>query len=272
MVTYNTHALTSRLLPALVSGIGKEIVELLLVDSASPDKTGEKLKQEFPAVKYFPMPANRGYGTAANAGAKEAVGDWLLILNGDVEVSYLQVKKLEELAVKYGADVIAPAQADPQGNLIPIVRNFPTPFTILFARRSPLGKLLGTWGGYLRSLPEKTEAIKGFVGGACFLVKKAKFLEIDGFDPQLFLFAEDTDLCRRLADAGGKIFYTSEVTVKHFWSSSTGQDYDASLKRQHQSLLLYFKKHFPRRRISRALLSFLFALDRGLARLWGPKR
>ncbi len=272
MVTYNSYVLTSRLLPSLVTGIGKELAELVVVDSASPDKTGEKLKQEFPAVKYIPMPENRGYGTAANAGAKDATGNWLLILNGDVEISPAQVKKLEKLAIKFGADFIAPAQADPQGNLIPIVRNFPTPFTILFARRSPLGKLLGTRGGYLRPLPEKTERVNGFVGGACFLIKKEKFSEIGGFDPQFFLFSEDVDLCKRLADTGGKIFYTPEVTVKHFWSSSTGQDYHASLKQMHQSLLLYFKKHFPGRRLSRLFLSFLFIVDRVLARIYRPSR
>jgi N-acetylglucosaminyl-diphospho-decaprenol L-rhamnosyltransferase len=218
------------------------------------------------------MPENRGYGAAANAGAAKTVGEWLLILNGDIEIGPGQAERLKEIAVERRADLVAPAQKDPNGNPIPIVRNFPTPFTILFARRSPLGRLFGRWGGYLRPLPEKTEEIKGFVSGACFLVKKERFSEIGGFDPQFFLFSEDTDLCRRLAGRGGKILYTPEVTVKHFWGGSTGQDYHASLRRMHQSLLLYFKKYFAGRRLSRLFLAFLFMLDRVLARIYRPKR
>lgn len=261
MVTYNSFPLTRRLLPTLAAGVGKELQELILADSASPDKTGEKLKQEFPAITYLSMFENKGYGAAVNAGAERAKGEWLLVMNGDVEISLQQVRLLKELAEKHQADVMAPAQETPDGTLIPTVRNFPTPGNILFARRSPLGKLFGTWGGYLRPLPEKTEEIKGVVSGACFLMKKRKFLAIGGFDTNFFLFAEDTDLCRRLADSGAKIFYTPEVQVKHYWSSSAGQDYRKTLKQQQISLLRYFKKHFPGRRLARQSLRFLFSIQ-----------
>ncbi len=272
MVTYASYPLTRRLLEPLAKGIGKELEEIILMDSASPDKTGEKLKRDFPVINFIPMSENRGYGAAANSGVTQARGEWVLILNGDLEIHPAQVSRLKELAEANGADLLAPLQETPEGEPIPTVRNFPTPTTILFARRSPLGKLFGSRGGYLRPLPAKTEPVKGFVGGACFLVRKKKFQDIGGFDPRFFLFVEDTDLCKRLSAAGAKIFFTPEVKVRHFWSFSTGQNFLKKLNQQHESLLYYFKKHFPNRRFSRSFLAFLFWLQRGFFRLFGIKK
>jgi len=272
MVTYNSYPLTRRLVEPLAAGIGKELEEIILVDSASPDNTGEKLKKDFPALNYLPMPENRGYGAAVNAGAARARGEWLLILNGDLEIHPAQINRLKELAEAVGADLLVPLQETPEGEPIPTVRNFPTPMSILFARRSPLGKLFGNRGGYLRPLPEKTEPVEGAVGGACFMIKKKKFQEIGGFDPDFFLFVEDIDLCKRLSEAAAKIFFTPEIKVRHFWSFSTGQDFFKTLKHQHDSLLYYFRKHFPNRRVSRVFLVFLFWLQRSFYRLLGIKR
>ncbi|MGE5692971.1 MAG: glycosyltransferase family 2 protein, partial [Candidatus Zixiibacteriota bacterium] len=253
-------------------GIGKELDEIILVDSASPDKTGKKLKVDFPVINYLPMPENQGYGAAVNHGANHAKGDWLLIMNGDLETHPVQISRLRELAEANEADLIAPLQETPEGKPISTVRNFPTPKTILFARRSPLGWLFGRRGGYLRSLPEKTGQVTGFVGGACFMVRKKKFQEVGGFDPNFFLFVEDTDLCKRMSETGAKIFFTTEVKVRHFWSFSTGQNVLKKLRQQHESLLYYFRKHFLGHRFSRAFLAFLFWLQRGFFRLPGMKR
>ena len=272
MVTYNSYPLTRRLLEPLVAGIGNVLEEIIVVDSASPDKTGEKLKKEFPAINYLSMSENRGYGTAANVGAARARGEWLLILNGDLEIHPAQINRLKELAEANGADLLAPLQETPEGEPIPTVRNFPTPTSILFARRSPLGKLVGSKGGYLRSLPEKTQRVEGAVGGACFLVKKKKFQEIGGFDPNFFLFVEDIDLCKRLSKVGDKIFFTPEVKVRHFWSFSTGQNFRKTLRHQQESLLYYFKKHFPGRRAARAFLFFLFWLQQSFYQMLGIKK
>lgn len=274
VVTYNSYPLTRRLLEPLASGIGRELEEIIVADSASPDDTGRKLKADFPAIEHLPMPENLGYGAAANAAATRARGIWLLIQNGDVQIKLSQIADLKKRAEASGADLMAPLQETPEGNPIPTVRAFPTPATILFARRSPLGKLLGHRGGYLRPLPEETRRLdgEGAVSGACFLVKKEKFLEVGGFDEKFFLFVEDIDLCKRLSAAGAQIYFTPEVRVRHFWSFSTGQDYQTTLRHQHLSLLYYFKKHFPDRRTSRAALTLLFGLQRALSRIWRFER
>lgn len=272
MVSYNSYPLTRRILEPLAGGIGKEVEEIIIVDSASPDQTGEKLKADFPAIHYLPMPQNQGYGAAVNVGAARAKAGWLLVANGDVEITPAQVNRLKELAQAHDADLMAPLQETPEGRPIPTVRNFPTPRTILFARRSPLGRLFGSTGGYLRPLPERTEPVAGAIGGGCFLVKKECFMKIGGFDPNFFLFVEDIDLCKRLHAAGAKIFFTPEVKVRHFWGFSTGQNFLKTLQYQQAALLYYFKKHSHVRRFPLALLNFSFWFQRVLYKFFGIRK
>ena len=44
-----------------------------------------------------------------------------------------------------------------------------------------------------------------FAAAACLLVHASAFKEIGGMDEGYFLYVEDTDLCRRFANAGREI-------------------------------------------------------------------
>ena len=52
-----------------------------------------------------------------------------------------------------------------------------------------------------------------FFSGACFLVRRDLFLRLGGFDENIFLFYEDDDLCRRIADGGLSLVYVPQAVV-----------------------------------------------------------
>src|SRR5580700_10172137 len=62
------------------------VTEIVVVDSASGDGVAERLAVLDPSCRVLAMPANRGYGAAANAGAAATSGAAVLICNADLVV------------------------------------------------------------------------------------------------------------------------------------------------------------------------------------------
>jgi N-acetylglucosaminyl-diphospho-decaprenol L-rhamnosyltransferase len=55
-----------------------------------------------------------------------------------------------------------------------------------------------------------------FVTGACFVLRKALFDRVQGFDEAYFMYYEDEDLCLRLRRAGFSIVIQPTSVVQHF--------------------------------------------------------
>ena len=54
-----------------------------------------------------------------------------------------------------------------------------------------------------------------FLSGSCYLIRRAFFIDIGGFDSNIFLFYEDNDLCRRVADTGRSIIFVNDAVMEH---------------------------------------------------------
>jgi hypothetical protein len=76
-------------------------------------------------------------------------------------------------------------------------------------------------------------------------------------DERFFLYAEDTDFCLRAKRAGWLVGYDPTVAVTHGWGASTGQARRQSQRLHAESLSLYFRKHYPRKRWANAAVSCL---------------
>src|SRR5690606_17140940 len=50
------------------------------------------------------------------------------------------------------------------------------------------------------------------------------FLRLGGFDENIFLFYEDDDLCRRIADSGAALVYVPHAVVRHGRGRSSGAE------------------------------------------------
>jgi N-acetylglucosaminyl-diphospho-decaprenol L-rhamnosyltransferase len=186
-------------LPECLGALVADAVPALVVDNASADDTvplAERLGAE--AIR---NPRNEGYGRANNIGARTASTEFLLVVNPDCIVEKGAVAALVDAARRYpDAGLFAPKIVESSGRVFYQPRSLLSPYL-----HNPQGKLV---------LPEG-EACAPFFSGACFLIRRDLFLRLGGFDEHIFLFYEDDDLCRRVADAGHALIYVPQAVVRH---------------------------------------------------------
>lgn len=193
-------------LPDCLGALQAESVPTIVVDNASLDDTVRVADAR--GVQVVRNLRNEGYGRANNIGARAAKTDFLLVVNPDVIVEPGAVAALLHAAGRYpDAGLFAPQIVEPSGRVFFQPRSLLAPYLT-----NPPGKL---------ALPEG-ESCAPFFSGACFLVRRELFLRLGGFDEKIFLFYEDDDLCRRIADGGASLVYVPQAIVRHGRGRSSG--------------------------------------------------
>ena len=80
------------------------------------------------------------------------------------------------------------------------------------------------------------------ISGAVFFMKRKLFLDIGGFNEDLF-WMEDIDLCVRLRKKGYLNYFLPENKIIHYSGKSSKKDYKTSILNQNLSKIKYFKIH-----------------------------
>jgi GT2 family glycosyltransferase len=219
-------------------------IELIVVDNASGDGIADLVRREVPAARVLTLPANRGYGAACNAGARESRRPYLLFLNSD---AYVEPGAVDALVSALDADERA-AAAGPRlvgrdGQLQASIRRLPTPWKV-FCESSGLAFLArgrAPFRGHTatREDHERKSEVEALMGAA-LLVRRSDFEAAGGFDEAFFLYAEETDLMQRWRRLGRRILFEPRAVVVHEGGASGG---DALFGHVHAGLARYVRKH-----------------------------
>ena len=194
-------------LPRCLGALAADSVPVIVVDNASSDDTVALAEGQ--GARVVRNARNEGYGRANNIGVRAADTEFVLVVNPDCFVDAGAVAALVNAARRYpDAALFAPQIVEPDG------RVFYQPRSLLASYlQNPSGELV---------LPEG-EVCAPFFSGACFLIRREVFLKLGGFDDNIFLFYEDDDLCRRVADSGSALVYVPQAVVRHGRGRSSGE-------------------------------------------------
>jgi len=180
--------------------------------------------ERFPQVRLIANPDNRGFGAACNQGMEVARGRYALILNADIRAQPGALQRLVEFMDAHPDAAICGGQLRyPDGRIQPSCARDLTLWWV-FCEQSMLAKLFPRtrlFGGYWRTHWDFSATIETEqVMGACMMLRRP----FPRFDEDYFLYCEDTDLCYRVRQAGGKIYYVHDaVFVHHLGASGESQ-------------------------------------------------
>jgi len=189
----------------------RELLEYILVDNGSTDESINYMKIKFPFVRILSNSQNRGFAEANNQGAKAAKGKVLALLNNDMKVHPLWLKKLLDKFLQSSEDLacVSSKILNYDGDKIDFIGGGFTPFGTSF--QVDFGKSVKQIGG--DSQDEEKELL--FACGGAMAIKKEVFLNCRGFDEDYFAFLEDVDLGWRLRLMGYRVVYEPKSIAFH---------------------------------------------------------
>ena len=198
--------------------------EIIIIDTNSVEKETyayyEKLKKN-KNIKFLYWKEKFNYSSVNNFGAKEAKGEYLLLLNNDTEViEPLWIESMLEHAQRPQTGAVGAKLLYPNNKL------------------QHAGVILGIGGvanhamlGYPDSLsqpspvPNSKDMVRNFsaVTAACLMISKAKFFEVGGLDEKFRIAFNDVDFCLKLTKKDYLNVYTPYAKLYHHESISVGR-------------------------------------------------
>jgi GT2 family glycosyltransferase len=261
IVNHHADRILGDCIRAVMSGESPPDCEIIVVDNPAVSGQGPLDSPSDAFVIRIPVDRRVGFGAACNIGASRACGKYLLFLNPDVVVEPGAVRHLlQALSGNPDAGIAIGRLTATDGDVQATCRRFPTPANLLFSHGSVLHKISRAQrGDYMLPDYEKVTEVD-WGAAALMMIVRERFNELSGFDERFFMYLEDTDLCYRLHQVGGKVVYVPEAKGVHRWGYSTQRYRFRRILWHHRSLWRYFAKHhrsFPRR----TALAFLLPVN-----------
>lgn len=260
IVNYNVKDLLEKCLNSILESKGKFKLDLIVVDNNSEDGSIAYLRPKFPNVRYIQNSENLGFSKANNLGFKEAIGEYILILNPDTLIKSDTLQKMLGF-METNPDIgVAGCKVLNEDGTFQWAcrRSFPTPwnsFTKLFGMQDffPKSKLFASYN--LKYLDINKEYDVDALIGAFMFCRKDIIYEVDGFDEDFFMYGEDLDLCFRIKKSGYRITYTPITEITHSKGESTKRSNINDAKHFYEAMRIYLRKNHPYSRVFISLIN-----------------
>jgi GT2 family glycosyltransferase len=206
----------------------------------------EAVRRNCPAWRVVEAPENPGYGSALNRALREAPGWSYLTLNSDILLGPDALRILADFLHRHpDCGLVGPALTYPDGRPQPSAKRFPSsPFALaevcwlnaLFPRNRLVRRF------YYEDQDLANNPWVDTVSGAAMFIRGEAFQKVGGFDEGFRMYFEETDLCRRLHDAGYRVAFCPQATAIHWHGASTIQTSVRQVE-YYLSYVHYFRKH-----------------------------
>lgn len=258
--------------------------EVIIVDNASPDGSGAELQTRYvgnETVKVILSDENLGFGGANNLGFGESRGRNIFLLNPDTvlqndAVSLLSIYLDDNEQVGVCGGNLYTAEGQPTSSF---KRLFPSVGAELSSLLCHIPEKL-RYGRNVTFNHTRHALDVAFIVGADLMIRRSLAEELGLFDTSFFMYYEETDLCRRVKDAGFKVRSLPSARICHLEGRSISNP-DRKAEINFNSRNIYLKKHHGPFyvgicdfifRISVGLRLFYLTLTGGNKAYWGTMK
>lgn len=240
IVNWNTKDVLKQTIESILRETKLFEYEIVVVDNASSDESVSMIRKEFPSVVLIESKTNKGFAWGNNVGLLAAKGEYIILLNSDTIVLEHAIEKLVQFLDEHpDVMMIGPKLLNKDGSFQAACRrNLPNPknaFLHLFG---------GGKGGYKRNDDPDVSGPTEAISGAAMMIRREVYEKLGGLDEQFFMYAEDLDYCKRVADQGWKTYYLADAHITHLGGESTKQRKSKSINDFYETMWLYYRKHF----------------------------
>lgn len=243
IVSWNARSVVEKCLPSVVDTDYPNL-EIIFADNASTDGTAAWIAREHPEVKIVRHPENWLFCRGNNAALPHATGEFVVLLNNDVEVPPGWLRPLVDVMTQH-PDVAAVQ-----------------PKLLQYDDRSRF-EYAGAAGGYLDRvgypftrgrLFDTMERDRGqyddardvfWATGAALLLRRSALDEVGLLDERFEMHMEEIDLCWRLQRHGYRIRVEPQSTVYHVGGASLPQSSPLKTYYNFRNSLLTLYKNLP---------------------------
>jgi N-acetylglucosaminyl-diphospho-decaprenol L-rhamnosyltransferase len=231
--------------------------ELLVLDNASTDGSAEAVRELDAELRLIELEKRSGKAVNDSRLMREARGRYCLLLNEDSELAPGAVEALVEALEADPDAAVAGAQLlDSGGRPVPCAWRFPG------VSSAAVGAVFLHRFFTVQSRGDRVRQVD-WVQSSAMLVRREAAEQVGYMDPDFFVYYDECDLCRRLAEAGWETLYVPAARAVHRDQLST--DLGAGLPRIvefHRNRDLYMRKHhsLPAALAVRALTAWAYAV------------
>lgn len=249
IVNYNTKHLTADCIDSIIAKTSEVEYEIILVDNASSDGSQEEFSSDG-RILFLEAGDNLGFGKANNLGAQHAKGDYIFFLNSDTLLLNNAIYEMWRYSEEHKEDNI--------GGLGCILCDGNNQRCHSYAK-------LNTWKDIVKSYflapytknkakeimamdaeDESKDAFEvGYVTGADLFVSRKVIDECGCFDPDFFMYSEESEMQWRFKKHVYKNMIIKSPKIMHLEGMSQAKKKSPTMKKiimTQSSLYLYVKK------------------------------
>lgn len=260
IINFNSSQYTEGCLKSIIEKTSSALdYEIIVVDNDSEETDFNRLRDfcssiNFKHLKLYRNSINAGFGGGNMYGFKKAIGKFVAFINNDVVLinDCLSILKNKYQTLdKIG--VCGPTTYTNNNKILPTLDFYASPLKFFCGRK--IFRIFRPKLYHQRHKKLNEITLGDFVSGSFMFLDSEIFKSVGGFDENIFLYHEETDLCRRLNKINLFAALIPQAECFHYHGASTKKS--IRIKTELKKSLLYVIRKHHRFLIYKLIQSFM---------------